>query len=283
MVHQPHVHAESEAEPEAPSQCQNCGAALTGPYCGFCGQRALRIDVSLKELAREGVHEFVHLDRRILLTLRMLFTQPGQLTADVLAGRRQRYISPVRLYLVSSILFFLALSQLVGVPTPPPELTGRDGKSVLEGMRFSDRSFDRVFKAGVKRGADDPATFMRTMWSRASKAAFVLVPVFGLLTMAVFRRRVRFFVPHLYFALHFHSFIFLLLIGFFVAGKWLNDLVGLAGILLLPPAYLVPAARRTFETGWGEALWKSTVVLCLYAALLSVAVIAVLLLGLVWR
>ena len=257
----------------APGVCQNCQAALVGPYCGFCGQRAIRIDVSLGELLREGVHEFLHLDSRIFLTLRLLLTRPGQLTADVLAGRRARYVSPIRLYLVSSILFFLLLAALVQVPPPGVAL---EVDQNLDEVHFSDRGFDRWVKQAIRRGAADPEAFIRGVSSRAPKAAFVLVPVFGLLTMATFRRRVRFFVPHLYFALHFHSFVFLALIAVLMLGRWISEPLALL-VLLLPGAYLVAAARKTFETSWVEALWKSLLVATTYCVLLATAIVAVLL------
>jgi hypothetical protein len=255
--------------------CQNCGAALPGPYCGFCGQRAIRIDVSLRELIHEGVHELVHLDSRIFVTLRLLFARPGQLTTDVLAGRRQRYISPVRLYLLCSVLFFLALAQLVPAPKPESEAdlsTDRD----VRAWHFADKTFDRRLRTGLERVAGEPEAFMHTLWSRAPKAAFVLVPAFGLLTMAAFRRRVRFFVPHLYFALHVHSFGFLALIALLALGKWLSQPVALAGLVLLPPLYLVAATRNTFEATWAEAIAKSLLVSLVYAALLGLALLGVL-------
>jgi hypothetical protein len=277
MTHLPDPHGEpaSSAAP-APGICQNCQAALVGPYCGFCGQRAIRIDVSLRELVREGVHEFLHLDSRIFLTLRLLLTRPGQLTADVLAGRRARYVSPIRLYLVCSILFFLTLAALV---KPPPPSVALEVDQNLDEVHFSDRGFDRWAKQAIRRATADPEAFIRGVSSRAPKAAFVLVPVFGLLTMATFRRRVRFFVPHLYFALHFHSFVFLALIAVLALGKWVAEPLAALLVLVLPAAYLIAAARRTFETSWGEALWKSLLVATTYCVVLAGTITAVLLLS----
>jgi hypothetical protein len=48
----------------------------------------------------------------------------------------------------------------------------------------------------MERASKDRRAFTAAVWTRAPKAAFVMVPAFGLLTMALFRRRVRFFVPH---------------------------------------------------------------------------------------
>jgi hypothetical protein len=248
----------------APNQCQNCSAALTGPFCGFCGQRALRLDVSLRELLHEAVHEFVHLDGRILTTVRLLMLRPGHLTAEMLAGRRARYIPPIRLYLVCSLLFFLVLSALL----PPPKATGP--ADVAQGRYLELTPGEQSFSASIKRGAarvaSDPEKFKHDLWNRVPKAAFVLVPIFALLTMALLRRRVRFFVPHLYFALHFHSFVFLILIVLMLLGRATSESVGFWGTLLVP-LYLIAAARTTFETGWFEAFWKSMMLLGIHTAL----------------
>jgi hypothetical protein len=264
----------SEAKEVAiPRSCQNCAAALSGPYCGFCGQRALRLDVSLRELLHEGFHEFVHLDGRILLTLRLLFTRPGRLTAEMLAGRRQRYIAPIRLYLVASVLFFLTLAAMWPMDKLKVSVSGTSATAAAQ----TDDSWDQRIRRGMERANKDRRAFTAAVWSRAPKAAFLMVPAFGLLTMALFRRRMRFFVPHLYFALHFHTFVFLLAVLLMACGRWVSPALALPG-LLVAPVYLVAAARTTFDTGWLEAALKSVLVLACYGLLLTTTVMAVIVL-----
>lgn len=50
--------------------------------------------------------EFVHIDSNLLKTLTALLFRPGKLTVDYLAGKRVRYIAPVKLYLSVSFFFF---------------------------------------------------------------------------------------------------------------------------------------------------------------------------------
>ena len=45
-------------------------------------------------------------EHRLWRSLRALFLQPGELCNAFLAGRRRSYMSPIRLYLVSSLVFF---------------------------------------------------------------------------------------------------------------------------------------------------------------------------------
>lgn len=48
-----------------------------------------------------------NLDGKVALTVRDLLLHPGRLTREYLAGRRARYLPPVRLYLLASVAFFL--------------------------------------------------------------------------------------------------------------------------------------------------------------------------------
>src|SRR5262245_52965094 len=86
--------------------CRNCGADLQGRFCHACGQKAVSPEISVHDLVHEGIEEFAHVDGKIGRTLKLLFSRPGALTKEFLDGRRARYISPLRLYLTCSLLFF---------------------------------------------------------------------------------------------------------------------------------------------------------------------------------
>ncbi|HXI27305.1 MAG TPA: DUF3667 domain-containing protein, partial [Vicinamibacterales bacterium] len=86
--------------------CANCGKALTGPYCGACGQKIAPPNPTIGDFVHELAHELVHVDGKIFRSLRLLVTAPGALTAEQFAGRRVCYVSPIRLYLTFSVLFF---------------------------------------------------------------------------------------------------------------------------------------------------------------------------------
>ena len=54
----------------------------------------------------ELTHEILNVDGKIFRSLRLLLTRPGFLTREIFAGRRASYVSPLRLYLVASVLAF---------------------------------------------------------------------------------------------------------------------------------------------------------------------------------
>lgn len=86
--------------------CANCEAALTGPYCAQCGQHAHASARDLHAVLHDAWHELTHLDGRLWHTLWLLIARPGALTVEYFQERRARYLPPIRLYLIVSLVFF---------------------------------------------------------------------------------------------------------------------------------------------------------------------------------
>ncbi|RMF66933.1 MAG: DUF3667 domain-containing protein, partial [Alphaproteobacteria bacterium] len=101
-------------EGDEPGLCANCGAALSGPFCAACGQEARQLSRPFTALVREAVDTIFSLDGRVARTLALLLFRPGALTACHLAGRRARFVPPVRLLLTTVVFFFLVL-EMTGV------------------------------------------------------------------------------------------------------------------------------------------------------------------------
>ncbi len=97
---------------EPATTCLNCGATLPGAYCPACGQKAQAARQSLGVLAREQFTEFWGVDGRFWRSVGALLVRPGHLTREYVAGRRMRYLRPLRLYLTSTLAFFFLLSVL---------------------------------------------------------------------------------------------------------------------------------------------------------------------------
>lgn len=93
-----------------PPQCANCDADLTGPFCARCGQRNTNLAVSIRVLARDFADEYFAVDSRLFRSAIALIFRPGFLTRQYLIGRRERFVRPLRLYLVASLAFFFTFS-----------------------------------------------------------------------------------------------------------------------------------------------------------------------------
>lgn len=111
------------------TKCENCETPLAGEYCFVCGQHAIDYRRSLARVALDAADSFFNWDTKFLKTIGVLLTRPGKLTNDFNAGRRARYVHPLRLYLLASIAFFL-IAQLLNFTdfkdNSAPELTPQD-------------------------------------------------------------------------------------------------------------------------------------------------------------
>lgn len=104
------------AVPQAPStaaaparNCENCGRALLGDYCYACGQPVKGLVRHFSSIIGDFADSVLNLDTRLPRTLWPLLARPGFLTTEYFAGRRVRYVSPVRLFVFLSIItFFVA-------------------------------------------------------------------------------------------------------------------------------------------------------------------------------
>ena len=98
--------------PEPITHCENCQTPLTGEYCSACGQHAIDYRRSLWRVMIDALDSFLNWDTKFLNSVGVLLLRPWRLTNDFNAGRRVRYVHPLRLYLLASIAFFL-LAKLV--------------------------------------------------------------------------------------------------------------------------------------------------------------------------
>jgi hypothetical protein len=92
------------------THCENCGEPLTGKYCSQCGQPAIDYRRSFRHVFVDILESFLSWDSKFFATITWLIVRPWHLTNEFLAGRRVRYVHPLRLYLLASILFFFAVN-----------------------------------------------------------------------------------------------------------------------------------------------------------------------------
>jgi hypothetical protein len=194
------------SEHEAPANCLNCDAELQGKYCHACGQKATGAALSVHDFTHEATHEFLHLDGKIWQTVKLLVLKPGELTREFLAGRRARYISPVRVYLTCSILFFTLAAILPRTMDGAVQIKKTGGRELT-----GDTDLERRLKSGLARTEKNPELLGKAVLENLPKVMFVLMPIFGLLTWMFYRRQQRFYIAHLYYAIHFHAFAFLMM------------------------------------------------------------------------
>ena len=272
--------AESSNAPDG--KCPNCGHTLAGEYCASCGQHVVDLDVPLGKFLAEFLRESFALDSTLFRTLQPLLLKPGFLTQEYLAGRRARYVPPIRLYLVLSVVMFILLAWSAEPATVRADLSEGDGlitfsRSVTDSTTAgeepvaggaedataettpsdddvaSDSTFQQRLTANIVRASEDPDRFTQAFIDRVAQVVFVLLPAFALLLKALYRRRL--YVHHLIFSVYFHSFAFAVMI---VAA--LIEMVGFDifsdYLLLVIPAYLLLGMKRVYAQGWPRTVFK---------------------------
>src|SRR5712691_13314205 len=131
------------------THCENCGAQLTGRYCAQCGQAAVDYRRSFRHVIIDVLDSFLNWDSKFIATIGLLIAKPWRLTNEFLAGKRVRYVHPLRLYLLASILFFFAVNY--GAKSiPATKLSDKDRAEIqaeLKNENLAPEVRDKIEKA----------------------------------------------------------------------------------------------------------------------------------------
>lgn len=291
----------------AEAKCKNCGAVLSGPFCAACGQHAHESARSIGVLFHDAWHILTHVDGRLWRTLYSLLLQPGRLTVDYFADRRARYLPPVRLYLVLSVLFFALGTTNAGGRFDPDatarnsasSVNGENGATVTKrpvdsGFTFDTRDCDKItssfawlqkpLRQGCQRNlAMGGAPLRDAFAANIPKMMFVFLPLMALCMLLLYWRPRHYYVEHLVFFLHTHAAMFLILLLKRPLAWILTSLAGrsLAGVLTLAAGvyaawYIYKAMRVYYGQGRWLTLAKLALVTCAYLVFLSVTLVATL-------
>src|SRR5213594_1113618 len=129
----------NKERPRALTRCENCGAPLTGHYCAQCGQAAVDYRRSFRHVIADVLESFLNWDSKFFATIALLIFKPWRLTNEFLAGKRVRYVNPLRLYLVASILFFFAVNYGArGLKFEPGKLGPKDRAELEADLKKED-------------------------------------------------------------------------------------------------------------------------------------------------
>ncbi len=295
-------------------RCRNCDAPLfdtEGKYCSRCGQDTANHPPTLWEFVHEFVTHYVALEGKLWRTLALLFFKPAELTREYRAGRKQRYISPLRLYITASFLFFLVIKVAGWGNVILTETTTTQGPAKpAKGLSYSvtgDKPVDAMtmeeLKQGVKvngtgdvdcqpggdacawlkkrleakyagkTGKDMKEMLKAGVMANIPYALFLLLPMFALLTKLVYYKRHWYFGEHVVYALHVHSFTFFALLLKSLLPRYAGDVVVIAALL-----YYFVAMQRFFGGRWWATTLRYLAIGAIYPILLSLVTSAVVIL-----
>jgi len=111
------------------ARCLNCGAALSGPYCHECGQRA-HVHRTLTAFFHDLAHGVFHLEGKLWHTIPLLVWRPGELTRRYIDGQRARFVSPIALFLFCVFFMFA----VVGMTSSTSRATAKAQAGVAKAL-----------------------------------------------------------------------------------------------------------------------------------------------------
>lgn len=262
-------------------RCLNCGAPLQGPFCVLCGQRSVPPNPTVRELAGDAWQELSGYDGRIMATLRGLL-RPGFLTREYLAGRRARYLPPVRLYLIVSVVYFVIAAGAPADDGAQGTITGPGGVRVgitnngqtgeiteeerAELLREAETAH-WLIRPMLRDFATDPDGWRARVFMVMPRVFFALLPVFAAV-VALFYGGRRHFPTFLVFAVHLHAFAFVVF-SLSEALKYVGpDILAesVAGVLTLGFAgYALRSFRAVFGGSWPATVARAIGIGFVYA------------------
>jgi len=249
--------ASQSATLQQSDRCPSCGALRDGNYCKFCGERFLdsRDFQFTHFLHKHLIQDFFDVDGRVARTVRSLLTRPGELAVNFIAGRRQGFTSPLRLYVVVYLLAAFVDTVFFRSTTTLPERA-----------RFADPtgSVNRLIAA--RPGVDWSNEVLRAHLAERdhwlNEIGTFLIPAGVTIVLAlVFHRLRRTYVEHLTLALTVQAwFVVVLIFGWLlIALLWrqsgvdaqvtIQSWLALLGL----PVYWALAIRRFY----GLRLWQA--------------------------
>ncbi len=278
-------------------QCPNCSTPLSGAFCYQCGQKQKGADRYLWEILNEAFEGIFSWNSKAWLTTASMFFKPGFLTAEHFAGRRARYVSPLRLYIITSVGFFLTLtlinffgnsSQSIdeqGATQIQKEVSqeretsaghgdGRDGNSksdvpntdessvtISADLPFiSDDKEKELADKATKLALSNPRELASKIIDSLPAISFILLPLYALTFKLFFLKAKRYYAQHMVLALHTGSFFFAAYTIMIIGQQTL----GLQQqnwypfvFVIWSNLYLLFSLKRVFAQGWGITIVKS--------------------------
>jgi hypothetical protein len=254
----------------------------------------------LKDIFAE-VGDIVNLDSRIFRSVPPFLFKPGFLTREYLAGKRKKYMSPFRLYLLLSLLFFFlaqttskkiseAGDNWLQVTADSTDLV-RDDSTVIELLRN-----DSIFKVDIdstavaksvrkakrrkrlREGAIEALTnktiFLQSFYQTISYVLFLLMPVFALLLKFLYIRRRVFYIEHLMFSINMHSFMLLVFSLMIILSQILKQNASYVGFMfLLVPVYFTAGMKRFYKQALWKILFKELILALIYFIILLLSLL----------
>ena len=271
--------------------CPNCGYHATENYCARCGQETHLHEDTFGKLIMHFIGHYFHYDSKFWQTLKALWFSPGRLTIAYLQKQRMRYIPPISLYIFVSVVFFLVSSYSVNRDKNIKIISNKQedqaqSTNKADSLHVEQNSHNKYLwsvNTGVpkhslpaERAKEHIDEIQEKFIHNFPKVFFFMIPFLAFLLQLLFiRNKELFYVHHVIFALHIHSFWFsIMTIGALYPFEKGSNVLSLA-LLIIGVTYFMLSTRSVYHTSlWRSFLYTVTIGI-LYGIVLMVASFAV--------
>ncbi|PCI64486.1 MAG: hypothetical protein COB37_01325 [Kordiimonadales bacterium] len=111
--------------------CANCGGSPGLKFCEQCGQKSKTERLNAFQLLKVGILTVLDADAKVLMTLKALLINPGQVALDYISGARVRYINPIKLFFVS-VAIMVAVVAMTGEVATTMKATGSSAADMAD-------------------------------------------------------------------------------------------------------------------------------------------------------
>lgn len=221
--------------------CKNCGHHFQGLYCNACGQKVINQRITIKHLFEITIDSF-NIQRGLIFTIKLMFTNPGELINGYLNGRTKDFYNPLKYLLLAasiSALLMLSLNLYDANMENTNELMGIDEKTTKLQMEVN---------AYIKK-------FLHMV-------ALLSLPFFGLVSKWMFKKHKLYYAEHL--TINSYLFaqitiiqVFTILLVYFVPFL-LKYMLAINSVVFI--AYYTYALKGVFNISTGRSLLSSAVI-----------------------
>lgn len=282
--------------------CANCQAELLGRYCNVCGQREEPRVPTIASVVSEVTNELFGIESKLWRSIRLLLFKPGLLTKVFLSGQRQKYMSPIRLYLLFSLATFASFTFLnhygvVDIGFDADQANAEqiaeankgieEAASAIDEMTFTSGFFTEEVDAEITRTIQNTVKSIQSDIEAGNKQAvidkffeplptalFVFLPIVALMLKLLYLGSGRYYVEHLIYVLHNHAFLFAVIIFNTISSQVVlfwpqSDIVlALVGLLCLL-VYFYSRLRNIFIEKYAKSTIKRLIVVLVSLAILA--------------
>ena len=254
--------------------CPNCGSVADGNYCPQCGQKTHLPEDTFWRMIARFVGQYFNYDSKMWRTLKTLLFYPGKLTLEYRAKRRQRYIPPISLYMFVTIVFFLILSIADSGSSSNNTAAATPYQDSVAAQHYTDSADASLAKQNIKVNVKREKRILAFRhWLKAHrrksgealnmdmehnfpKIFFLMIPVLALLLKICFAKdKNYYFVDHAVFAMHVHSFAFIIILFAIINPFEKADNAVSNAILLMGSLYFILALRKVYHTKWLRSIF----------------------------